>query len=149
MQFISPVSIILGPYYYIKTVLKIDFSLFKYVSILWKSLKAIITASYSNIKYSLVKWITVLIYFSLYVYGLWQMVDYSYYLHNLRNDLSTKISNVKSFITICSKLFENIPDEYWKLNDIYYDKSFIINGDLTDVYSFCCFPRLSNAGDQQ
>ena len=136
MQFISPVSIILGPYYYIKQVLKIDFSLFKYVSILWKSLKAIMSASYSDIKYSLVKWITILIYFSLYIFGLWQMVDYSYYLHKLRNDLSTKISNVKSFITICSKLFENIPDEYWKLNDIYYDKSFIINGDLTDVYSF-------------
>ncbi len=137
VQFISPVSIILGPYYYIKTVLKIDFSLLKYVSILWTSLKAIVSATYSDIKYALVKWITVLIYFSLYIYGLWQMVDYSYYLHKLRNDLSTKISNVRSFINICSKLFENIPDEYWKLDEkIYYDKTFIINGDLTDVYCF-------------
>ena len=85
MQFISPISIILGPYYYIRNILKINFSISKYINILWNSLKAIISASYSNIKSALVKWITVIIYFFLYVYGLWQVIDYSYYLHNLRN----------------------------------------------------------------
>ena len=136
MQFISPISIILGPYYYIRNILKVDFSITKYVNILWTSLKTIISASYSNIKYSLVKWITVIIYFFLYVYGLWQVVDYSYYLHNLRNSLLIKINNVKSFISICSKLFNEIPEIYWKINDCYYDKTFLINGDLTDVYCF-------------
>ena len=136
MQFISPISIILGPYYYIRNILKINFSISKYVNILWNSLKAIISTSYSNIKYSLIRWISIIIYLFLYVYGLWQVIDYSYYLHNLRNNLLIKINNVKSFISICSNLFNEIPEPYWKINDCYYDKTFTINGDLTDVYCF-------------
>lgn len=138
IQFISPISIILGPYYYLTKVLKLKFTFTKYISIIWKSLKMIVSSSYSNLKSSLMKWISFLIYGFLYVYGLWQVIDLSMSLHRYRNNLCIKIMNVKSFVNVCSKLFLNIPDEYWKClkKDLYYDKTFIINGDLTDVYNF-------------
>ena len=59
-QLISPISILLGPYYYIKYMLKINLKLNDYFIYIWKILKFYINSG-TNIKSKIIKWISFLI----------------------------------------------------------------------------------------
>ena len=88
-QFISPISILLGPYYYIKYMLKINLKLNDYFIYIWKILKFYINSG-TNIKSKIIKWISFLIYCFLYIYSLFQIVDSSYKIHKFRTNLLIK-----------------------------------------------------------
>ena len=136
-QLISPISILLGPYYYIKYMLKINLKLNDYFIYIWKILKFYINNG-TNLKSKIIKWISFLIYCFLYIYSLFQIVDSSYKIHKFRTDLLIKINNIKNFIKTANNLLNKINKNIWinYTNNTYYDNNFEINGDLLDIYNF-------------
>jgi hypothetical protein len=136
-QLISPISILLGPYYYLKYILKFNINLNTYFIYIWKILKFYINNS-SNIKSKIIKWISFLIYCFLYIYSLFQIIDSSYKIHKFRIDLLIKINNIKNFIKVSNTLLNKIDKNIWinLTNNSYYDNNFEINGDLLDIYNF-------------
>jgi hypothetical protein len=137
-QFISPISIILGPYYYIKHVLKIKkLNLYDYFNFIFKMLKFYINNS-NNLKSILTKWLSLGLYCFLYMYSLSQILDSSYKIHKYRNKLLLKIMNIRSFINTSNNLLDVINRQTWiYLTDCNYnDTGFNIDGNLLDIYNF-------------
>lgn len=138
LQFVSPITILVSPYYYITHVLKIKLSMYDYLGFIWKGLKTLLNGNSTNIKTVLTKWLSFGFYSFLYVYGLWHVIDISHTLHKKRIDLIKRITNVKTFMLVCNILLSKIPKTNWYGfgKNIYHDETFSIEGSLSDVYNF-------------
>jgi hypothetical protein len=133
IQLSSPIGIIMAPYMYLNKMMKI--SIGDYFKLIYKVLKFSINSE--NYKVLLVKLITFCFYIAIYVYGIWQTFDISLTLHSFRDTLLKRIEGVAKFVEISQNLLENIDEKcYIGYNDIIYDKTFKIEGNLTDVYCF-------------
>ena len=138
LQFVSPITILVGPYYYITKVLKIKLSMYDYISFIWKGLQTLLNGNNADIRTILTKWISFGFYSFLYVYGLWHVIDISHTLHRKRIDLVKKITNVRTFVSVCNILLTKIPKKCWYGfgSHSFYDETFNIEGSLSDVYNF-------------
>ena len=135
IQLSSPLGIILAPFMYLKKTLNMNMDINDYMKIIYKILKFSLDSIDSKV--FIVKFITLCFYFAVYVYGLWQTFDISSSLHNFRTTLLKNIEGVAKFIEISNTLLNKIDEKkYIGYSDSLYDKSFKIDGNLSDVYCF-------------
>tara|TARA_Y100000389_G_scaffold146531_1_gene145256 strand:+ start:16916 stop:18493 length:1578 start_codon:yes stop_codon:yes gene_type:complete len=135
IQLSSPLGIIMAPYMYLKKTLGIDMSINDYIQIIYKILK--FTVNSENYKEFLIKLVTMCFYIAVYVYGIWQTFDLSFTLHNFRETLLKNINAVAKFVEISSRLLDIVTEKnYIGYCDVIYDKTFKVDGNLSDVYCF-------------
>jgi len=94
---IYPLSIILGPYYYLNNYMKIYIPFSKYLYLLFNLLKVLCNTS-GNIKTDITKIITVIIYIAIYIYSIYHTIMISYIIYKTRENLLIKLKGLVNFI---------------------------------------------------
>lgn len=140
LQIISPVGIILTPYIYLTKNMGMNMTLYEYLSFIWRLL--VIYIEYGgNIKYMLIKWITMMVYVSVYIYNIWQSCDNAITLHGYRQTILNRMNNVAAFLEMSQNLFVMLGDDYLEQVTSHFnipspDTSFMIDGSLANAYCF-------------
>jgi DNA mismatch repair ATPase MutS len=94
---IYPLSIILGPYYYLNNYIKIYIPFSKYLYLLFNLLKIMCYPS-GNIKTDITKIITIIIYIAIYIYSIYHTIMISYIIYKTREKLLIKLKGLVNFI---------------------------------------------------
>lgn len=110
---VYPIISLLSPWYYFNKYLKFNISLKTYIDILYKFLKFLFTFS-ANIKISLVRIIMIIAYLFLFIYNIYQTLEYSYMLYEIRKTLLTKIVNLNKFLNEADKILKSVPADIIK-----------------------------------
>ena len=149
---IYPLTIILGPYYYLNKYMNLNISVSRYLKILFEILKIIFKSS-GNLKRDLTKIISFMVYVAIYIYSIYQTFMLSYIILKTREKLLTKIKGLVDFIKTSIVLIrrsnyiwkpfflyndevtiENIHESLRKLDEITYDLSTIYKLWKNDKY---------------
>lgn len=130
----SPISMIVAPYYILQK-MGIKVSVGWYINYLWKMVKMYVNMN-GDIKYILIRWVSFIIYSVLYIYSIYQTFEFSYMLHNVRQNMITKIECVSAYVRIAKTLLSKVPNKYWRpyIKEGYYDENYDIEGDINEVY---------------
>ena len=130
---IYPILSILAPLYYLNRYMMFNISVKTYISILLKFLRFLFTFS-GNIKATIIKLFTIVSYMLLFVYNLYQTVEYSYMLFKIKNMMYAKMCNLNIFLreagTIISSVSPNIIKPFVNIS---YDSSDLM--DLPDNFT--------------
>jgi len=110
---IYPILSLLSPWYYFNRYLKFNISLKTYVEIIYKFFKFLFTFS-ANIKVSLIRIIMIIAYSCLFVYNIYQTLEYSYMLYDIRKTLLKKIKNLNEFLNETKEIFKVFPEHIIK-----------------------------------
>ena len=94
---IYPMSIILGPYYYLNNYVNIYIPFSKYLYLLFNLLKVMCYPS-GNIKTDITKVITIIIYIAIYIYSIYHTIMISYIIYKTREKLLIKLKGLVNFI---------------------------------------------------
>lgn len=92
-------------------------------------------------KYTLIKWVTVLVYVSVYIYNIWQSCDTAITLHDYRQTVLERMNSVSAFLSMSQKMFEVLGEELLEeacnvFHKPFPDMSFSAEGSLTSAYCF-------------
>ena len=124
---VYPILSLFGPLYYLNKYLNFSISLSTYLSMLYKIFKYIFTFT-GNIKTTLIKIISISFYAFLFIYNIYQTLEYSYLLYSIKDTLYKKIHNLNIFIKEVNNLSQdarqfiqhflhvNKNDEHTKIN---------------------------------
>ncbi len=83
---IYPFITFLAPWYYLNKILKLNISISTYIKMLFQVFKILFSFSSGNFKTNLVKIITILFYIILFLYNIYQTLEYSYMLFDVKNN---------------------------------------------------------------
>jgi hypothetical protein len=135
---IYPLISFLAPWYYLNKVMRFNLSLQTYVKMLYEIFKMIFSFSSGNLKSNLVKIFSISFYIILFVYNIYQTIEYSYMLYDIKNTLYKKISNLNIFLKEAIDIIKKVPNNIIKpfINlDINFDiNSLILDDNMTNIY---------------
>lgn len=103
-----PILSLFAPLYYVNNYLGFSLSLQAYLKILLRIIKYIFTFS-GDIKSTLIRIVTLLFYVFLFVYNIYQTLEYSYMIYNVKSTLYKKISNLSVFLREASYIINELP----------------------------------------
>jgi hypothetical protein len=115
--FIYPLSIILGPYFYLNKYMHLNLNIQKYFKILFEILKIYIKPT-GDFKKDLFKIISFLIYIAIYIYSIYQTFILSLIIYKTRDKLIKKIKGLVDFIKTAINIIKR-SKEVWKPFFIY------------------------------
>jgi len=101
---ITPIVTLFSPWFYIRKTLKLNIGLKAYLEVIWKGL----LYALSGDRKMGVKYISLIFYIFLYIYGLIQSLEISKILYKIRNNLLTKLENIRKFITASERLISSL-----------------------------------------
>lgn len=143
MNLIYPLSVLLGPWWYLRRMLRWNMPFLTYIGM-------IRSVAWMLVKQSLVRMITFVAYMAIYLYGIFQSIDYTLLMHTLKRKLKRKLDAVCAFIEQSDALFRLVPREVWKCFDTSDDKSDDkcltgLSRDMQGVYQLCSNKSLKSA----
>jgi len=94
---IYPISIIIGPYYYLNKYMGLNINFIKYLEILFNLIKLLLKPS-GKFKNDISKLISIIIYISIYIYSIYHTIMISYIIYKTREKLLIKIKGLVDFI---------------------------------------------------
>jgi hypothetical protein len=94
-----PVSAVFGPYFYINRYLKLQISIVQYIVILQYALSIMLRPS-GSLKQNVIKYVSVLIYVALFVYGIVQSFDMASMVRRMHADLTNKMKRIHRFVQL-------------------------------------------------
>ena len=109
-QSIYPLSMVLGPYIYLRTKLKWKMSLKAYLSMIYKGLKWM----YSFTKTQIKQLVMLLIYIGIYLYSFVIVIDFSNQLRRYRNIILDRLKTVETSIRRFQEILTTMPSDFWK-----------------------------------
>jgi len=142
--FIYPLSIILGPYFYLNKYMHLNLSIQKYFKIIFEIIKISIRPT-GNIKRDLTKIISLFIYIAIYIYSIYQTFILSLVIYKTREKLIKKLRGLVDFIKTAINIIKR-SKEVWKPFFIYNNEISIddvnksiknlekINYDISTIY---------------
>jgi len=122
---IYPLSIILGPYYYLNKYMYLNIGFIKYLKILLQFLKLFLKPT-GNIKKDLTKIVSFLVYIIIYIYSIYQTFIISSIVYKTRDKLLTKIKGLVDFIKTAIILIKR-SNNIWKPFFLYNNEITINN----------------------
>lgn len=94
---VYPLSIIIGPYYYLNKYMHMNLSFSKYLEILFQLIILLFKPS-GNLKADLSKLISIIVYIAIYFYSIYHTIMISYIVYKTREKLFLKIKGLIDFI---------------------------------------------------
>lgn len=107
-HFVYPLTLLIGPWWYIRTKLKWNITWTYYINLI-KNLLIELVKFNGNPKEILYKVVTLAVYVGLYIYDLIQSFDIAHMLYNVRRQLYEKLNNIHTFIRKAKSLWEENP----------------------------------------
>lgn len=105
-QILYPIGLLLAPYWYIRTKLKWSIPFSMYTSIVKKGIREILKLDLENPRQAIAKVMTLCMYLGMYLYTLFQTVDISVMVYQIRKQLKQRLMNIHSFIENAKKLWD-------------------------------------------
>lgn len=146
-----PILSLFAPLYYLNRYLCFSISLRSYLNILWKIVKYIFTYS-GDIKSTLIKIVSFSFYVFLFVYNVYQSVEYAYMLFKVKSTLYTKISNLNTFVNEAYSIINNLPtnvinllEPFIKLNYNFYKHRIDVQNNFPSIYKIWKDKNLKNS----
>ena len=135
---IYPLISFLAPWYYLNKVMRFNLSLQTYIKMLYEIFKMIFSFSSGDLKSNLVKIFSISFYIILFIYNIYQTIEYSYMLYDIKNTLYKKIFNLNIFLKEAIDIIKKVPNNIIKpfINlDINFDiNSLILDDNMTNIY---------------
>ena len=132
---IYPLVSLFAPLYYIKKYLKFNISIKTYFTLLYNFIKLLFSNS-GGIKIFILKVITISFYLFLFVYNIYQILEYSYLLYNTRDKLYNRLNNLISFLNESRYILNKINITYIQqfINIKPYDINLKLNNTMSSIY---------------
>lgn len=108
-HFIYPLTLLLGPWWYVRTKLKWNLTWPAYIKFLKTILVELIRFRSGNIKELVYKIVTLVVYVGLYIYGVIQSFDIAHMLYTVRKQLYTKLEQIHTFLKVSKKIWDENP----------------------------------------
>ena len=135
-----PLSSLLAPYYYVKKYMKMNLSFYDYL-ILIKSFILMFFKLNNNFKLNIIKFVFFCIYIFLYLYNIYQTIEFSLLLYKTKNKLHKKMNGLIIFINEANNIINDFnleKDQHILLSFFiknYYKPSDInISNTMTNIY---------------
>lgn len=103
-----PILSLFAPLYYVNNYLGFSLSLQSYFRILWKLVKYLFSFA-GDIKSTLIRLVSISFYVFLFVYNIYQTLEYSYMIYNIKSRLYRKISNLSTFLKEAYQIISDLP----------------------------------------
>jgi hypothetical protein len=103
-----PILSLFAPLYYVNNYLGFSLSLQAYLKIMWKIVRYIFTFT-GDIKSTLIRIVSVFFYVFLFFYNIYQTLEYSYMIYNVKSTLFKKISNLNTFLKEATRIIQDLP----------------------------------------
>jgi hypothetical protein len=142
---IFPLISIFTPLYYLNKYLKFNISIIGYIKMLHKFLKVIFKPT-GNFKFDLIKIVTFVSYVMLYIYNMYQTVEYATILYNTRQSLINKMTGLVTFVKEANYIISNIDLSIISpfFNGKIINNNFTITNSMTDIYKIWKSDKIKN-----
>ena len=138
LSILYPLTLIYGPYYYVKKYFNMSFK--DYMKILISCFKSLLKPS-GNLKTDLIKFITVAFYIGIYIFNMYQTFDMAYLVYKTKEKLHKKMDGLIYFIKESTRIINEVPEQLWKPyyifeKDIEYNNlnKLKLENTMTDLY---------------
>jgi hypothetical protein len=108
-HFVYPLTLLLGPWWYLRTKLKWNVTWSSYIKIIKTIFMELIRFRTGNPKEMVYKLVTFVVYVGLYIYGLIQSFDIAHMLYTVRKQLYQKLQNIHTFIQQAHRIWQDNP----------------------------------------
>lgn len=143
--FLTPLSNIIypfitffAPWYYLNNVMRFNISITNYIKMLYQILKMIFSFSSGNLKTNLMKIFTISFYLILFIYNIYQTIEYSYMMFDIKNTLYKKICNLNIFLKEAVQIIKTVPKHiiqpFIDINIDYDIDKIIMDNNMTNIY---------------
>uniref|UniRef100_A0A6C0CU53 DNA mismatch repair proteins mutS family domain-containing protein n=1 Tax=viral metagenome TaxID=1070528 RepID=A0A6C0CU53_9ZZZZ len=113
VQCIYPISLILGPYVYVRTKMKWKLAFTNYLKIIYQTLRWLYCQAKDTT--TILRNIAMLcIYIGIYIYSFFQIIDYSNQLRKYRNIILKRMQHIQSHIQRFQKQLKEMTVDFWK-----------------------------------
>lgn len=129
-----PVSSILAPYYYLKRYMRFDITMSQYIYMLRMAAMMMLRPT-GDLKQNATKYVSVIIYVVLFLYGIIQGFDMAYLIRKMRKELYKKMERLTRFVATYKQLI-GVPAAYAAVNLFHGDLPQVddLNCDMTSFY---------------
>lgn len=142
--FINPISAIVyplmsifAPLYYLRKYLKFNISISTYISMLFNIFKMVFTFT-GNIKINIMRLITIMFYIFIFAYNIYQTIEYSYMLYDVKRSLYNKLCGLTTFIEEAQKIIKSLPydiiDPFIKVNSNVIINDISLSNTMSNIY---------------
>jgi hypothetical protein len=105
---IYPIMSIFAPLQYMNKYFKMNMSTTAYINMLWKFGQMVFTFT-GDIKTTLIKIATISMYAFLFIYNIYQTIEYAYMLYDIKSTLYKKLGNLSIFLKEAVKIISSVP----------------------------------------
>jgi hypothetical protein len=135
VQCIYPISLILGPYIYVRTKMKWKIAFINYLKTIYKTLYWLYRQAKDTT--SMLRNITMLlIYIGIYIYSFFQTIDYCNQLRKYRNIILKRMKHIQSHIQRFQKQLSEVTMDFWKPYLPHIDRMDLLTEYKGNVYQF-------------
>ena len=135
VQCIYPISLILGPYIYIRTKMKWKIVFLNYLKTIYQTLRWVYRQAKDTT--TMLRNITMLcIYIGIYIYSFFQIIDYSNQLRKYRNIILKRMKHIQAHIEKFQKQLNEIKVDFWKPYMPHIDREDLLTPYKGNVYQF-------------
>lgn len=137
VQCIYPLSMLLGPYFYVRKTFGWKLTLVEYFRLLIQGIQWL----YKNLKVELKTVGMLLIYVGIYIYSLIVSIDFSYQLHHYRSMIQSRMKSIYNSIQRFQCMLKRISMDFWKPFDISIERSTLMSMPSDSFYSLWKHPE--------
>jgi|DEB0MinimDraft_4_1074332.scaffolds.fasta_scaffold01384_5 hypothetical protein len=131
---IYPIMSLFAPLYYLNNYMKFNISIKTYFNMLYKFVKMLFTFNSTSLKTNLIKIVTILIYAFLFIYNIYQTIEYSRMLFNVKSSINKKIQNLNIFLKQACHIINTVPKDIVK-NFVKIEPPLFNQLRITNVYT--------------
>lgn len=141
-HFIYPLTMFLGPLWYVRTKLKWNVTFTNYIKLLKTVLTELIRVRSGSLKEAIYKITTIVVYVGIYLYGVIQSFDIAHMMYNVRKQLKERLNKIHTFIQTAKSIWDENPtvcENVMKIWNLPSNFSHVpISNTIQGIYSLYC-----------
>ena len=103
LSVLSPLSAILGPYWFLRYKMGFAIGLIAYLALIWKVFLSTMTCNMSSV-YGIIRYIVAAFYIFVFFYHIINTIEIANLVRRMRNEMSQKVANIKRFINLAKDI---------------------------------------------
>ena len=137
VQCVYPLSILLGPFFYVRKTFGWKVSLREYFRLLIQGIQWL----YRNLKVEMKSVAMLLVYVAIYLYSLILSIDFSYQLHHYRSLIQARMKALTQTVKRFQSILKKTPMDFWKPFGLSMERSSLMNTPSDSFYTLWKHPE--------